>query len=178
MDFLTDHKYLGGDEALPAIDERTGMHVCPANIARMNCLSKGEVAESEIYLWRRKDAWASMVAWRRCGGLFANKDAEAQEMPTNMPTETTKSGMRRVPILVILSPTHSKGARREARGARADKPGQRRSAGRWFVPLDPHCPALSRIRFFLGQACRAKTRRRRGQAERKSERRDSHKAAR
>ena len=51
----------------------------------------------------------------------------------------------------------SKGARPGAWGARADGPGQRRSAerrhGAKFVPLDPRCPAWSRVvprTIFLG----------------------------
>jgi hypothetical protein len=41
-----------GNEARKAEGEKTALHVCPANIARMTCLSKNEVAKQRIYLWR------------------------------------------------------------------------------------------------------------------------------
>jgi hypothetical protein len=42
-----------GNEARKAEVEKTALtHVCPANIARMTCLSKNEIAKERIYLWR------------------------------------------------------------------------------------------------------------------------------
>jgi len=41
--------------------------------------------------------------------------------------------------------------RGRARGRGPSGRAPRRDAGRGFVPLDPRCPALSRIRFFLGK---------------------------